>query len=73
MDENREMWIKEVKVDKLCGNNMVGIIKTVTLMKSKFEFLKIYVYQMEGTFEQGNFRKILTICRIIDDLRIEVF
>ena len=52
---------------------MVGIIKTVTLMKSKFEFLKIYVYQMERTFEQGNFRKILTICRIIDDLRIEVF
>ena len=51
MDENREMWVKEVKVDKLCGNNMVGIIKTITLMKSNFEFLKIYVYQMERTFE----------------------
>ena len=51
MDETGEMWIKEVKVDKLCGNNMVGIIKTVTLMKSKLEFLKIYVYQMEGIFE----------------------
>ena len=45
------MWIKEVKVDKLCGINMVGIINTVTLMKSKFEFLKIYVDQREGTFE----------------------
>ena len=52
MDENREMWIKEVKVDKLCGNNMVDITKTVTLMKSNFEFLKkIYVSQMERTFE----------------------
>ena len=43
MDENREMLIKDDKVDKLCGNNMVDIIKTVTLMKSNFEFLKIYV------------------------------
>ena len=36
MDENREMWVKEVRVDKLCGNNMVGVIKKITLMKSKF-------------------------------------
>ena len=51
MDENREMLIKADKVDKLCGNNMVGIIKTITLMKRNFEFLKIHVSQMEGTFE----------------------
>ena len=43
MDENKEMLIKDDKVDKLCGNNMVDIIKTVSLMKSNFEFLKIYV------------------------------
>ena len=36
MDENREMLIKDDKVDKLCGNNMVGIIKTITLMKGNF-------------------------------------
>ena len=36
MDENLEMLIKDDKVDKLCGNNMVGIIKTVTSMKSNF-------------------------------------
>ena len=40
MDKNREIWIKEVKVDKLCDNNMVRIIKAVTSMKSKYEFLK---------------------------------
>ena len=51
MNENLEMLIKDDKVDKLCGNNMVGIIKTVTLMKSKYEFLKIYVSQMERIFE----------------------
>ena len=51
MDENREMLIKDDKVDKLCGNNMVGIVKTVTSMKSNFEFLKIYVSQMERIFE----------------------
>ena len=34
------MLIKDDKVDKLCENNMIGIIKTVTLMKSNFEFLK---------------------------------
>ena len=43
MDENFEMLIKDDKVDKLRENNMVGIIKTVTLIKSNFEFLKIYV------------------------------
>ena len=43
MDENREMLIKDDKVDKLCGNSMADIIKTVTLMESNFEFLKIYV------------------------------
>ena len=43
MDENLEMLIKDGKVDKLCGSNMVGIIKTVTLMKKKnnFEFLSL--------------------------------
>ena len=43
MDENLKLLIKDDKVDKLCGNNMVSIIKTVTLMESNFEFLKIYV------------------------------
>ena len=36
MDENREMLIKDDKGDKLCGNNMIGIIKTITLMKGNF-------------------------------------
>ena len=39
MDDNFEMLIKDDKVDKLCENNMVGIIKTVTSIKSNFEFL----------------------------------
>ena len=51
MDETREMLIKDDKVDKLCENNMDDIIKIVTLMKSNFKFLKIYVSQMEMTFE----------------------
>ena len=38
MDENLEMLIEDNKVDKLCGNNMVGIVKTVTLMKSNLDF-----------------------------------
>ena len=38
MDANFEMLIKNNKADKLCGNNMVGIIKAVTLIKSNFEF-----------------------------------
>ena len=41
MDENLEMLIKDGKVDKLCGSNMVGIIKTVTSMKNNFEFLNL--------------------------------
>ena len=74
MDENLKLLIKDDKVDKLCGNNMVSIIKTVTLMESNFEFLKIYVSQMERISEYGNFRKkILTIWRIINDIIIEVF
>ena len=73
MDENLKILIKDDKVDKLCENNMVSIIKTVTLMESNFEFLKIYVSQMERISEYGNFRKILTIWRIIDDIIIEVF
>ena len=72
MDENLKLLIKDDKVDKLCGNNMVGIVKTVTSMKSNFEFLKIYVSQMERNSGKGNFRKILTIWRIIDDIIIEV-
>ena len=40
MDENLKILIKDDKVDKLCGNNIVGIVKTVTSMKSNFEFLK---------------------------------
>ena len=51
MDENREMLIQDDKVDKLYGNNMIGTIKTITLMKRNFEFLKIHVSQIEGTFE----------------------
>ena len=51
MDETGEMWIKEVKVDKLCGNNMVGLIKTVISMENNFKFLKIFVSQMERIFE----------------------
>ena len=51
MNENLEMLIKNDKVDKLCESDMVGIIKTVTSMKSNFEFLKIYVLQMEKIFE----------------------
>ena len=43
MDENGEILIKDDEVDKLCGNNMVGIIKTVTSMKNNFKFLKIYI------------------------------
>ena len=41
MDENLKMLIKDDKVDMLCRNNMVGIVKTVTSMESNFEFLKI--------------------------------
>ena len=41
MDENLEMLIKDGKVDKLCGSNMVGIIKIVTSMKNNFEFLNL--------------------------------
>ena len=36
MNENLKMLIKDDKVDKLCGNNMVGIIKTVTSTKNDF-------------------------------------
>ena len=61
MDENLKILIKDDKVDKLCGNNMIGIVKTVTSIKSNFEFLKIYVSQMERNSEKGNFGKILTI------------
>ena len=68
MDENLKILIKDDKVDKLCGNNMVGIIKTVTSMKSNFEFLKIYVSQRERIFEKRNFGEILTICLIIYDI-----
>ena len=50
MDENFEMLIKDDKVDKLRENNMVGIIKTVTSIKSNFEFLK-NISQMERIFE----------------------
>ena len=45
MYENLEKLIKDDKVDKLCENNMVGIIKTVTSMKSKYEFLKKSIYR----------------------------
>ena len=48
MDKNLEMLIKDNKVDKLCGNNMVGIIKTVTSMKSNFEFLKSRYRKWKG-------------------------
>ena len=41
MNENLEMLIKDGKVDKLCGSNMVGIIKTVISMKNNFEFLNL--------------------------------
>ena len=72
MDENLKILIKDDKVDKLCGNNIVGIVKTVTSMKSNFEFLKIYVSQMERNSGKGNFGKILAIWWIIDDIIIEV-
>ena len=48
MDENLEMLIKDGKVDKLCGSNMVGIIKTVTSMKNNFEFLKFMYRRWKG-------------------------
>ena len=48
MDKNLKMLIKDNKVDKLCGNNMVGIIKTVTSMKSNFEFLKSRYRRWKG-------------------------
>ena len=53
MDKNLEMLIKDNKVDKLCGNNMVSIIKTVTSMKSNFEFLKSrYRYDLNMEYER---------------------
>ena len=48
MDENLEMLITNNKVCKLCGNNMVGINKTVTSMKSNFEFLKFMYRRWKG-------------------------
>ena len=48
MDKNLEMLIKDNKVDKLCENKKVGIIKTVTLMKSNFEFLKSRYRRWKG-------------------------
>ena len=48
MDENLEMLISDNKVGKLCGNNMVGINKTVTSMKSNFEFLKFMYRRWKG-------------------------
>ena len=51
MNENLEMLITDNKVGKLCGNNMVGINKIVTSMKSNFGILKIYVSQMERIFK----------------------
>ena len=41
MDENLEMLNKDDKVDKLCDYNKINNTKTVTSMKSNFEFLKI--------------------------------
>ena len=58
MDENREMLIKDDEVDKLCGNNMVGIIKTITLMKRNFEFLKKSMYRRwKGLSSKGSLEK----------------
>ena len=37
MDENLEMLITDNKVGKLCGNNMVGINKTVTSIENNSE------------------------------------
>ena len=48
MDENLEMLITDNKVGKLCGNNMVGINKTVTSMKNNFEFLKFMYRRWKG-------------------------
>ena len=62
MDENLEMLIKDDKVDKLCGNNMVDIIKTVTLMKSNFEFLKSLYRRRKGLSSKGILKKIWLGC-----------
>ena len=67
------MLIKDGKVDKLCGSNMVGIIKAVTSMKNNFEFLNLRIADGKDYWVRNAKKKILMICRIIDDIFIEVF